>query len=279
MAFFKSLGAHAKSLAIHERNIFLPSAVLRFGITEDFSKDMPADALVEKVSLDVLSGVKKIGDRFVIGRRWWDPKPDGWFKKPWGSMQMTISIGAAIDKQGEKINICDFSQADFMGFYRESLMEKWRAHNEAIAPGDVLQYGVDVPPLFSAKGQEFIPNFGYGKTRSGNIFLETATGHGAVIYYYYAFPVGAEFFLEFEFVGAPDLNGSPYVFQAQIRERINSIKDSVTLSGDPQNCMHNVLSKWIQGDSVQILKSDSSLLLKPTPPEELKKRPLEENKL
>lgn len=277
MTFITSLMANSKELPMHERAIQLPGAVLRFGMTEDFSKDMPAASLVEVVTEDMLNGLKKSGDRFVIGRRWWDLKPPGWFKKSWGSMQMTVALGAAVDQGGKRLNFCEFNQADFLRFYHESLVEKWRSHNEGISEENMWQFGVYVSELFSAWGQEFRSHFLYKKNANKLTVLESAAGQDANIYSYYVFPIGARLFLEFEFVGAPDLNGSPYLFQNQVRDRINPIKESISLSLDVKNCIGPIVSNWIEANSVELLKPDPSLLPKPIPVDEfLKKNGLKE---
>lgn len=271
MTFFKSLMANSKELSLYERMVHLPGSQLRFKMQEDFSKDMPAVPLIEKVTEDMLSGLKKSGDRFVIGRRWWDLKPQGWFKRSWGNMQMTVALGVAGDRSGKRLDFCGFNQADFLKFYHDSLVEKWRPHNDGVSEENMLQFGVYISEPFSARGQEFIPHFGY-KENSGKLtILECAAGQGANIYSYYVLPVGSKFFLEFEFVGAPDLNGSPYLFQAQVRERINPIKESILLNFDEKNCMGTVSNKWIEANSVELLKPDPSLLPKPIPVEEFLK--------
>ncbi|HNG59278.1 MAG TPA: hypothetical protein PKZ52_05590, partial [Cellvibrionaceae bacterium] len=147
----------------------------------------------------------------------------------------------------------------------------WKSHNEGVLPEDMLQYGIDISPLYSVRGKEYVPYFGYGRTGKGNIFIETATGHGAVIYYYYSFPIAIDMYLEFEFVGAPDINGSPYLFQEQVRGRIKSITDSLQLSlRDNHSCMGGVLGKWVIADSVKLLQPDPLTLPKHIPVDEIK---------
>ncbi|HNG59279.1 MAG TPA: hypothetical protein PKZ52_05595 [Cellvibrionaceae bacterium] len=272
MTIFTSFMAHAKDPTMYPRVIQLPDAELRFSMMEDFSNDMPAEPLIEKIESANLSELKNITDRFVIGRRWWDLKPPGWFKKSWGSIQMTLMLGGAINKQGAKLDFCTFSQADFMVFYHEALVEKWRKHNESITPENQIQFGVYVMSLFGAIGQEFIPHSGFKQTGHNALLLESVAAQDANIYSYYSIPVGRDTFLEFEFIGAPDLNGSPYLFQAQADERINSIRQSVALKLDQnRSCVAGVLDKWVVADSVQLLKPDPSLLPKPAPSGTLEK--------
>lgn len=278
MTFLASLMAGAKEPAMFERVVQLPDAELRFSMTENFSKDMPAAPLVEKVTFDMLHDFKAPQNRFVIGRRWWDLKPPGFFKKNWGSVQMTVAIGASVDLHGEKLDFCKFGQADFLAFYRESLLDKWRLHNAAVAPENKIKYSVDISPFFDSVGQRFVSYFEYKKNSHQVVLLEGVGGRDADIYSYYAVPVDKGFFLEFEFIRAPDLNGSPYSFQVQVRERIRSIIDSVILSSvSKNNCIFSVIEKWVNVSSVDLLKPDPSKLPKPIPVDEfLKKNGLKE---
>ena len=278
MTFLTSLIAGAKEPVKFERVVRLPDAELRFSMTEDFSKDMPAAPLVEKVTIDRLQDLKAPQDRFVIGRRWWDLKPPGFFKKNWGSVQMTVAIGASIDLHGEKLDFCKSSQTDFLIFYRGSLLDKWRAHNATVAPEDKLKYSVDISPFFDSVGQRFVSYFEYKKNSHQVVVLEGVGGRDADIYSYYSVPIDKNFFIEFEFVRAPDLNGSPYLFQAQVRERIRSIIDSVVLSPlSKRGCVFSVIDKWGNATSVDLMKPDPSVLPKPIPVDEfLKKNGLKE---
>ena len=275
MTFLTSLMAGAKEPVMFERVIQLPHAELRFSMAEDFSRDMPAAPLVEKLTVDMLSGLKTPGDRFVIGRRWWDLKPPGWFKKPLGSMQMTISIGGGIDVG--QLNFCKMTQSEFLIFYRESLVNKWKPHNEGIASADLLKFGVNVYPFFSGRGQEYIPYFEFKKNNKGIIWLSSGAGQDANMYYYFSAPVGAANFVEVEFIGAPDLNGSPYLFQNLVMERARLINESVLVAFGKENCLALGGGNWIEANSVELLKPDPSLLPKPIPVEEfLRKNGLKE---
>ncbi|HRH77551.1 MAG TPA: hypothetical protein PK129_09420 [Cellvibrionaceae bacterium] len=272
MTFLTSLIAGAKEPVMFERVVQLPDAELRFSMAEDFSKDMPAAPLVEKVTIDMLQELKSLGDRFVVGRRWWDVRPPGWFKKTWGSIQMTAVIGAAIDKQGARLNFCNFSQVDFLRFYREALIERWRHHNEELSPESKLQFGVEIPSFFGAIGQRFVPHYLYKKTHGNIPLLETAAGYSGVINYYFSVPVADGIYLELEFVGAPSVDVSAYVFHDLALNKINAIKDSIFLTPiNVGNCMISKLGKWDEIDSVSLLKPDPSLLPKPVPASSIEK--------
>jgi hypothetical protein len=179
---------------------------------------------------------------------------------------MTAVIGAAIDKKGARLNFCNFSQVDFLYFYREALIERWRRHNEELSAENKSQFGVEVPSLFGAIGQRFVSHYLYKKTRGNVPLLETAAGYSGVIHYYYSVPVGDGIFLELEFVGAPNADISAYIFHDLALNKINSIKDSIFLTPvDGGDCMISKVAKWDEIDSVGLLKLDPSLLPKSVP--------------
>jgi hypothetical protein len=268
MAFLKALTAHSKEPPLHQRFIQLPDAKMQFSMTEDFSKDMPAAPLVEKVTADMLSGIKKPGDRFVIGRRWWDLKPPGFFKKAWGSMQMTISVGGMLD-QVKKTNAHQADQARFMVFYHDSLIDKWSEHNKSIPQADFLQFGIHVSSLFGATGQVYYSNFNYKKAGDA-IVLEAGAAQDANIYYYYSVPVDANYFVEFEFIGAPDLRGSPYQFQIIVRERVKAIMGNLSIQYSKKS-IPTATGGWVEASSIELLKPDTSILPKPISIETIQK--------
>ena len=73
------------------RQINLSGNIIKFSIPENFSKDMPADDLVEILNINDLNIFEK-NNSIMLLRRWWDFKDDSFFAKDVGSMMMTIHI-------------------------------------------------------------------------------------------------------------------------------------------------------------------------------------------
>lgn len=73
------------------RQINLSGNIINFSIPENFSKDMPADDLVEKLDLNDKNLFNKTNSVALL-RRWWDFKDDSFFSKNVGSMMMTIHV-------------------------------------------------------------------------------------------------------------------------------------------------------------------------------------------
>lgn len=73
------------------RRVNLSGNYFSFAMPEDFSKEMPAENLVESLDITDLTkfGNPEYGN---LIRRWWDIKEPGFFGKNLGSVMMDISV-------------------------------------------------------------------------------------------------------------------------------------------------------------------------------------------
>lgn len=80
-----------------QRQINLSGNFINFSIPENFSKDFPADDLVENVNINdgKIFEHKKM---LLLLRRWWDFKDNSFIAKNVGSMMMTIHVNDIHDK-------------------------------------------------------------------------------------------------------------------------------------------------------------------------------------
>lgn len=78
------------------RQINLSGNIVHFAMPENFSKDMPAENMIESVDL---SDKSVYGDyqKFTLIRRWWDFKDSGWFGKEYGTLMMSLYIKEAAE--------------------------------------------------------------------------------------------------------------------------------------------------------------------------------------
>ncbi len=85
------LGARAKSAAMAFRQIELSGNIVQFAMPEGFSRDMPADDVVERVDLshDALFHDAR---HFTLLRRWWDYRSGGLWRKDLGTLMMSILV-------------------------------------------------------------------------------------------------------------------------------------------------------------------------------------------
>lgn len=68
------------------RTINFDGTKLTFSMPENFSKEFPAEPIVEQVSLN------DIGQSRLLAQRWWDVKEPGWFGRNLGLVMMRMSV-------------------------------------------------------------------------------------------------------------------------------------------------------------------------------------------
>jgi len=84
------------------RQINLSGNILYFSIPENFSKDMPADDMIESVNLEDKS-IFQDHKKFTLIRRWWDIKGSSFFAKDIGTIMMSIYIKHTPDNSDKNI--------------------------------------------------------------------------------------------------------------------------------------------------------------------------------
>src|SRR5690554_5814826 len=76
---------------MYPRKIDLSGNIFNFSMLENFSKDMPAENMVEALDIDDIEKFDSPEYGNLI-RRWWDIKKPGFFGKELGTVMMDISI-------------------------------------------------------------------------------------------------------------------------------------------------------------------------------------------
>jgi hypothetical protein len=121
---------------IFPRQANLSGNILQFSMQEDFSKNMPAPDMIEKLDITDLKKFDK-GDYGNIIRRWWDIKNSGWFGKKLGTLMLDISVQRKIDNQAKLIhdrpyNLTD--RLDFMLMLDDLFHQRYDRLNQTLAP-------------------------------------------------------------------------------------------------------------------------------------------------
>ncbi len=78
------------------REINLSGNIIHFAMPENFSRDMPAEDMIETVNLSDKS-IYQDYQKFTLIRRWWDFKDGGFFGKEYGTLMMSLYIKEASD--------------------------------------------------------------------------------------------------------------------------------------------------------------------------------------
>lgn len=68
------------------RTINIGENKITFAMPENFSRDMPAEPIIENLNDD------EISQGILLGQRWWDINKPGWFGKELGTLMMRINV-------------------------------------------------------------------------------------------------------------------------------------------------------------------------------------------
>ncbi len=76
---------------MYPRKINLSGNIFGFKMPENFSRDMPAEDMVERLDMEKSEALRKDGYVTLL-RRWWDLREPGWFGKEQGTIMMSVSV-------------------------------------------------------------------------------------------------------------------------------------------------------------------------------------------
>ena len=94
-----------------ERSVDLGIAALHFSMQEDFSRDMPAEPLIEHVDVRKKDSLKSL-DSGLILQRWWDIKTPGFFGKNVGMLMMSIGVHEVPENRQKLVHDNPFNSFD-----------------------------------------------------------------------------------------------------------------------------------------------------------------------
>ena len=128
--FLKSLGLSQARIdtSFHKRQINLSDNCIRFAMPENFSRDFPAEGMVESVDLDHAAEISDYHGVTLL-RRFWDFKSDVFFKKNIGTLVLLLTV--------KKIpNGCQKNMAhplEFVEVLQQTLLEHYEVFNKTVA--------------------------------------------------------------------------------------------------------------------------------------------------
>jgi len=209
------------------RQINLSNNVVNFSMPENFSKDFPADDLVEKVNLDN-SDLFKDGKPLELLRRWWDFKDDSFFAKEMGTMMMTIHAYKIRD------DAIDIGQP--LEFIKNILLEMKKretAENKGRAKNELIYY----PSFYKSFVERVYSNQKW--LRSG-----TANEDESQMMFHYWIPIMQNYYLTVEFNFAPGNKvGMREFIDGYARDMLEKIMETFNIVYSENNPIKTKLEK------------------------------------
>lgn len=261
---FLGLNANAAP-KMYPRQIDLSGNIFSFSMPENFSKDMPAENMVE--TLDI--GDLKKFDNPEYGnliRRWWDIKEPGFFKKELGSVMMDISI-QKIPMNNKKLlhskpyNI--FDRIDFLLALDEKLDKRYANIKSELGANssNPYDYIVDFASIY---GQQLESSFRDHIFNSQKWIGYTVTAPLDQLIVGLALPVAAETYLEVVFTYSPNQNVMPREFLDVAYRTTRPIENSFSVTYQSGNEIKKLVEeKWISQTNDDVMAEHYNEILIP----------------
>jgi hypothetical protein len=248
------------------RTVDLSGNKFSFVMPEDFSKDMPAENLVEQLDI---SDLKKF-DNLEYGnliRRWWDIKESGFFGKNLGTVMMDISVQRVPENKRKDIHERPYNILDRLDFLLMIDDNSHQRYDELVEKTKGLpdEQAYSVPSTAHLLGKEIGTGFrdrlynsqkwiGYSVRAPENQLIT-----GLVT------PLTEYLFLEVVFTYAPDRNILPMSFLHFAYQKTQFVEDSLQINYEKNNTIQNAMKSkdWLKATNNQILQRHQDLLLIP----------------
>jgi hypothetical protein len=205
------------------RQIDLSRNIVHFSMPENFSRDMPAEDMIESVDLNDKS-VYQDHQKFTLIRRWWDFKDSGFFGKEYGTLMMSIYLKEA----PETLTVSTLKPLDFIDIIVDDI-KKHKPEN-----ADPLSVYSD---YFAAYNEDWFNNQRWMKYVQGHTDV-------AQLSMLYAIPITEKQYIVVEFTSAPNNDIGIRGFVDNFTEPfINNIMDSFNINYIPDSPVRSAVMK------------------------------------
>ena len=249
------------------RTVNLSGNYFSFAMPEDFSKDMPAEDLVE--NLDVTDLTKFDNPEYGnLIRRWWDIREPGFFGKNLGSVMMDISVQRVPENKRKDIhdkpyNILD--RLDFLLMIDDNLHQRYDTLVEQTK-------GLDDKLAYSVGGIVYLRGKKIETAYRDYLYHDQKWIGYTVCAPYNQLAIGLttpltdQLFLEVVFTYAPNHDVLPMYFSRSHADlKIQLIEGSLRINYDKNNLIEKTMKnkEWLKKSNDQILQQNQDLLLVP----------------
>ena len=252
-----------KESMLHPHQINLSGNIFHFAMPEDFSKDMPADDMVEDL---YISDVSKFDDSEYgnLIRRWWDIKEPGWFGKNLGTVMMDISVQRIVKNNKNFIITSNYDiqkKLDFLLMLNDSFHQRYDPINKELKPeqGRTLAYSSGLLTLSDGK----IFSLYYDKVSHGQKWVNYAIagpqGKNLVVF---ALPLSNQSYLEITFTYSPNDGVSPRELGNVAHAKMAVIENSFRMDYAEGNIFSKIVAEdWMQKTNAEVLEEQREKIL------------------
>ncbi len=182
-----NIGRADEEVPFMPRKIDLSGNIIYFAMPENFSKDFPAEPLVEKLDLENPE-LFESGKPVELLRRWWDFKTDSFFSRDTGTVMMTIHVYRIPDKEKPISNF-----VSFLDSILEDMEKRSQESNKNRNKEDIIYY----PTYYQSFSLDNYEGARWLSSGSGTVNEDEKV-------FYYFMPLNRKTWLEVSFHFAPD---------------------------------------------------------------------------
>jgi hypothetical protein len=248
---------------VHPRQVNLSGNIFHFSMPENFSKDMPAANMVEKLDIQNLEKFDNPEYGNII-RRWWDIKKPGFFGKELGTVMMDISIQRPPANKKNVLNEKPFNitkRLDFMMMINEQLHNRFDQLNrevESEMPGtNAYHFG-----CCSLLGDRIVSHYRDPVFRGQKWLGYSVSAPLNQLIVGLAMPLTEDSYIEIVFTYSPNKNILPREFLDIAYQTTNPIENSLKVNYQSDNEIKILVEQeWISKTNGAVMNENYDAIL------------------
>lgn len=261
---FLGLNANAAP-KIYPRQIDLSGNIFSFSMPENFSKNMPAENMVEVLDIGDLKKFDNPEYGNLI-RRWWDIKKPGFFGKELGTVMMDISVQRVPDNHRKLVhdNPYDITdRLDFLLLINDKLHQRYDElyENQRKIDQHSNDYSIDFCYLIGSKLKSHYRDYQFNNQKWIGY---TTTAPDAQLIVGLVTPITKNNFIELVFTFSPNTNVVPNEFLREANKTTQLIENSLKIDFFKNNTIQNLIEEeWLSATNNEVLAAHKDRILVP----------------
>lgn len=262
-SIFSGSANAGKKDQIYPRQINLSGNIFHFSMPEDFSKDMPATDMVERLDINDLNKFNDPQYGNLI-RRWWDIKEPGWFGKKLGSVMMDISVQRVAENREKIFHANPYDIKDRMNFIlmlNDVYHQRYDELNKTMQPdeGNGAAYNSGFAVVSGRKIFSLYHDHISNNEKWIRHYISAPEGATIVVL---AIPVSEHTYLYVNFTYSPNSNVAPREFNRLADAKFDTVYNSLNIEYSSSNEIKKIVTNdWLKYTNTEVLEQHRQSVL------------------
>ena len=239
------------------RHVNISGNIFSFAMPENFSRDMPAEPLVENLDLNTLT---KDSTGLLI-QRWWDIKEPGFFGKALGTTMMTINVYQVPQNTRQLFHKSPYDiqdRFDLIFMIDESIRQR---HKDSEETGNEFDYSL--PNIFHLMGTRLVTSYRDRVYGNQKWTCYSILGHNDQLLVNCVLPIDDKHFIEVSSHYSPNNRVMPRYFLDWAYKITSPIEESLHMQYKEENPLKMVVEqKWLNSTTNESLDQKKEDLVK-----------------